>query len=179
MTVASQRWRSWAADGSGGIPQLFFCCSRALGPVSNSVVSTLHRGLFPRKAQHIRHVTLSRLSHRRWTPASIFGRKENLREERKKKRLVERCPSDCIPPSLQSSAKVANGSLARGSARRDSSNLSIVFGKLLPASPKKKKLAANTLPPSMSTVASVYVAVMKVIQPRLAVSAGDQVPTSG
>lgn len=53
------------------------------------------------------------------------GRKENLRAE--KRRLVERCPSDCIPPSLQSSAKVANGSLARGSARRHSSNLSNVL----------------------------------------------------
>lgn len=68
--------------------------------------------------------------------AFLGGRKTC--ERKKKKRLVERCPSDCIPPSLQSSAKVANGSLARGSARRDSSKLSIVFGKLLPASKKKK-----------------------------------------
>lgn len=61
VTAGSQRWRSWAADGCGEIPKLFFVVVQEL-PVPVFTFPTSHRGSSQERLNT--SVRILRLSHR-------------------------------------------------------------------------------------------------------------------
>lgn len=101
VTVASQRWRSWAADGSGGIPQLFFVVVPELSVPCPTLLFRLCSAACPQERHNTSGTSPFRVCHTGGGRQRAFlgGRKTYERKKKKKKETCGTMP-ERLHPSL-------------------------------------------------------------------------------